>query len=114
VLTNVSAPESSSVYRSLAAAARRIPSFRNGKPTHPSTLARWISRGIRLPDGSALKLAARRYPGGWAVCDEAVDDFIDRLTAARTGETVEGIPAAPAASRKAFEHAERELDKVKI
>ena len=31
----------------LAEAARRLPRLRAGRPTHPSTLWRWASRGIR-------------------------------------------------------------------
>jgi hypothetical protein len=97
------------IYRGLAEAARRIPSFRNGKSTHPATLTRWITRGVRLNDGRTLKLAARRFPGGWAVADDALDEFINKLTADRTGE-----PVAQPARRQAVERAEAELDRIGI
>jgi hypothetical protein len=95
--------------RSVAEAARRVPSFRAGKGTHPSTIVRWIVRGIRLANGETLRLAARRYPGGWGVTDAAVDEFVDTLTADRTGATLEPLPAAPASRRRAIDCAEREL-----
>jgi hypothetical protein len=74
--------------RPVSEAARRITSTHTGKSTHPGTLTRWIKRGVRLSDGSVLKLAARRYPGGWTITDEAVDEFISRLTVDRTGTPV--------------------------
>jgi hypothetical protein len=114
VLNNESAPELGPVLRDLANAAKRVPPSRNEKPTHPSTLARWISKGIRLPDGTVLKLEGRRYPGAWMVSDEAVDEFVNALTRARTGEPAEVAPVAPAACRKAVERAERELERLGI
>jgi hypothetical protein len=88
--------------RPLSEAARRITSTQNGKSTHPATVTRWIKRGVRLSDGSVLKLAARRYPGGWTVSDDAVNQFIDRLTADRCG--------SPVASRVPNERVEAALD----
>jgi hypothetical protein len=73
-------------YRSLAAAARRIPSCRNESSVHPASVTRWITKGIRLQDGTTLKLKAVRFPGGWGVSDEAVDAVGDALTRDRCGE----------------------------
>jgi hypothetical protein len=102
------------IYRGLAAAARRIPGFRDDKSPHPATLSRWITRGVRLQDGTVLRLTAKRFPGGWAVCDADVDTFVDRLTADRTGEPVEVPAVMPAARRRAIEQTDRELDAIRI
>jgi hypothetical protein len=69
---------------SLPDTAARIPSTRTGKRTHPDTVKRWILEGVKLRNGSRLRLAARRYPGGWAVAEDALRDFTDALTADRT------------------------------
>jgi hypothetical protein len=64
---------------------------RNGRPVHPSTIIRWITKGARLQDGSILKLRAKRFPGSWAVSDADFDDFIATLTADKCG----GPPPPP-------------------
>ena len=78
-----------------AQAARRIPPFRyrgNGRgdlapvPTHPSTIIRWIVVGVTLSDGTRLKLDAARLPSGWVTSEDALRDFIARITADRNGE----------------------------
>src|SRR5262245_47605092 len=43
--------------------ARRLGEFRGGRPTHASTPARWATAGVRLPDGSTLRLEAVRMNG---------------------------------------------------
>lgn len=89
-------------YRKLSEVGRRLPSFRNNKPVHPATITRWILEGVRLQDGSRLKLAAKRLPGGWVVSDEAVAEFIDRLTRDRAGEPATSSP--PPAPRRNLAH----------
>jgi hypothetical protein len=64
----------------LTEAARLLPPTKAGKPVHPSTVLRWIHPGIKAADGSMIKLAARRYPGGWQTTHEAIEAFLDRLT----------------------------------
>jgi len=103
------------IYRSLAEAARRIPSFRNGKSTHPATLTRWILLGVQLQDGNRLKLEARRFPAGWAVTDEAIDAFVSALTRDRCGEPVDiALPRLPASRQRAIAQAEAELARAGI
>jgi hypothetical protein len=82
-------------YRSLAQIARRIPSTKGDRPVHPATLTRWILRGAKAPDGTVIKLEARKFPGGWKVTEEAVERFLDRLTQAALGEPVE-VPTSQA------------------
>jgi hypothetical protein len=98
----------------LAEAARLIPSSRGDRQTHPATLTRWILRGVRLRNGQTLKLAARRYPGGWSVTRQALDDFVSALTADRCGAPPPAAIEPPAARRKAHDRAEAGLDAIGI
>ena len=98
----------------LGAAARLIPSLK-GKPTHPATLIRWILNGVRLTNGQSFKLAARKYPGGWATTREAIEEFVDTLTRDRCGEPVPAKPMKPTARRQAeINRAEHAADLVGI
>jgi len=104
-------------YLALADAARLCPSLRSGKPTHPATLTRWILRGVRLRGGTLLKLAAKRFPGGWAVSKEALDEFIDAITRDRCGDPAAPAadePRPPASRRRAIDAAERELERAGV
>jgi hypothetical protein len=40
----------------LAAAARLMGSYRQGKPCHPATITRWCLEGVKLADGRTVKL----------------------------------------------------------
>lgn len=73
------------VYRGLAEAARL---WLGGTPPHVATLRRWGTVGVLLRDGSRLKLKLTRLPGRWVVSEAAIREFIDTLTADRTGEQV--------------------------
>jgi hypothetical protein len=104
-------------YLGLAAAARLCPSNRMGKPVHPATLTRWIMRGIRLHDGTTLRLAAKRFPGGWATTRQDLDGFIDRLTADHCGAPAVPVNTIvePSADRvRALDRAEKALDEAGV
>ena len=68
----------------LAAAARLRPPSRRGRPTHPSTLARWALRGLR-----GTRLEVIRIGGQMYTSVEAIQRFAERLTA--VGE----VPVTP-------------------
>ena len=44
--------------------ARRLGKGKGGKPTHPSTPARWATAGVLLPSGQRLHLESVSLPGG--------------------------------------------------
>ena len=67
---------------SLAQAARLRPRGRRGRPLHPSTIYRWISRGIR-----GIRLEATRFGGTFYTSREAMQRFADRLTAGSLATT---------------------------
>jgi hypothetical protein len=62
-------------------AAKIPPSFREGKPTHVSTVLRWITKGVKLANGEVVRLEGARCGGRWTTSVEAVARFMERLTA---------------------------------
>lgn len=54
--------------------------------THPSAPVRWINNGALLSSGERRKLEAVRLPGGWRVTRQALDDFLEAVTADRNGQ----------------------------
>jgi hypothetical protein len=94
----------------LGEAARLCPSTRRRKPVHPGTLSRWILKGVPLQSSERLKFSGRRFPGGWATTREALNEFIDGLTADRQGEPVAlPPPRLQLARQRAHDRAEAEL-----
>jgi hypothetical protein len=63
-----------------AQAARLVPPLRDGRPTHPATIVRWIVDGC--PDGRGGRefLEGARTPGGWITSTAALQRFLSRLT----------------------------------
>jgi hypothetical protein len=108
-------------YLTLSEVTHLFPPSRNGRPVHVATVTRWIVIGVRLRDGTILRLRAARAPGRWLVEPAAVDEFTDALRADRLGtptSTPSDAGPAPlrtnAARRKADERTGRELDKIGI
>jgi hypothetical protein len=62
----------------LAKAARVLPRSRLEQPVNPSTLSRWITRGVRLADGRRVHLEAGRIAGRWVTTPGAIQRFIER------------------------------------
>jgi hypothetical protein len=93
---------------SLAQAAARLPSFRLGKPVNASTVWRWINDGVKLPDGTTVRLEAVRLAGRWLTSAEALARFADAQTP-HAKRTAELPPRIPQRHRSDFERAEREL-----
>ena len=87
---------------SLAQAAKLRPCGRRGRPLHPSTMYRWISRGIR-----GIRLEATRFGGTFYTSREAMQRFADRLTAGSLATTP---PTEATQGSKEIERIERELD----
>lgn len=87
----------------LAQAARIRPPGRRGRPTHPSTVYRWISRGVK-----GQKLEAVRLGGTLYTSAEALQRFADRLTSAAPSEgegpdmTSRGPRSPPTAAQEAL------------
>jgi hypothetical protein len=103
----------------LPVVARRIPSaHHNCGQTHlaPSTLFRWATAGVRLTDGSILKLLVVRIGNRFLTTEKAVREFIAAQTRGTTFPTgpVPG-PVRPTKERKqADAAADRQLGKLGI
>jgi hypothetical protein len=67
---------------SLTEAARLRPPVRAGRPTHPSTVFRWIARGVR-----GHRLEAVRLGGSWFTSREALQRFAQNLSTSDGGTT---------------------------
>jgi hypothetical protein len=59
-----------------------------------------------------IKLKARRYPGGWMVCDEALEEFLDELTTAALKKSEESGPDEAPATVPLTKRRQRELAQV--
>jgi hypothetical protein len=99
---------------SLAAAARMLPPGRRGRPVSLSCILRWVIDGVRLPDGTVLRLEASRMGGRWLTTVEAMERFADRQTPKLDGRPPAPAPRTPARRQRASERAARELARVGI
>ena len=86
---------------SLSAAGRLFPGHRGGKCVDPSTVFRWVTKGLRTPARRVVKLEAVRVGGRWITSNGAVARFV----AALTDDAVPGAPAPkPTNSTAATRH----------
>ena len=72
----------------VAQAARLVGTFRSGKPTHPSTISRWMLNGFALPGGRIVKLEHIKIAGRLATSKQA----LLRYLAAQQPDTTENAP----------------------
>jgi hypothetical protein len=98
---------------SLSQAARRFPPFRESKPVAPSTIFRWIAVGVRLPDGTRLRLEAVRLGGRWLTSGPAIERFIARQTPNLDAKPAPQ-PRTPRQQRRAAERAGKALTAASI
>jgi len=96
-------------YLSLSQTARLMPPSDRG-PVAAATVWRWHRVGVRLPDGSRLKLRATRIGNRFVVSEEALREFIN---AQQGGADDDAAPTlrSPAQRRRAAEAAGRELER---
>lgn len=95
---------------SLSQAARRFPPFRENKPVAPSTVFRWIFSGVRLPDGTHLRLEAVRLGGRWLTSGPAIERFISRQTPQFADADPAPTPRTAKQQAKATERAGKKLE----
>ena len=72
------------------AQAARLRRALDGRPVHPATLARWALRGVLLPGGQRLHLAATRCSGQWVTTLESIDQFFAARPPAGGGHRIGG------------------------
>jgi Protein of unknown function (DUF1580) len=89
---------------------RQIPALqvgRLGRPTHPSTLARWASRGLR-----GIRLETIKVGGRTCSSSEALQRFFAALTEA--GQDSPTVPSASIPLSKEARQAAEDLDELEI
>jgi hypothetical protein len=96
----------------LAQAARKVPSFRGGRPTSPGCLWRWATQGAKAADGSIIKLETVTLLQRLATSEAALSRFLARLTAVATPGDRPPPSAPPGQRRRAAESAGRELEQL--
>jgi hypothetical protein len=101
---------------SLKDVAKLRPLGRGNRPTHFSTVLRWILSGVKTPHG-IVRLEGTRLGSKWLTTREAVCRFTDALTRAYfdpRGADGPPTPRPPAARRRASEKAGRLLENLGI
>lgn len=88
--------------QTLSAAGHQFPGHRRNGTVDPSTVFRWVTKGMRTQDGRVVRLEAVRVGGRWLTSGGAVARFVQALTDAAHPSS---IPAAPARSSNAREKA---------
>jgi hypothetical protein len=99
----------------LSQAARRIPAFRGSGRCHPSTIFRWLTTGVKLPNGEQLRLEGFRLAGRWLTSEQAVDRFLLAQNEAWNPEPIHqpALPIrTPTQRQRASERAAEELDEL--
>jgi hypothetical protein len=97
----------------LGQAARCFPPYRESRPVNPCTIYRWITSGVRLPNGTRLRLEARRVGGRWLTSREAVRRFIDEQTPSIDTASAPRAPT-PTQRAKRAERAAKALEEAGI
>ena len=88
-------------------AASCRPPGRKGRPTHFTTVYRWIKAGVQ-----GVKLEAIPIGGSLYTSREAIQRFADRLMAGRAVASVTIQATSPVSRRRASQTADRELDRL--
>jgi len=96
-----------------SAVARLLGSFRNGRSTHPSTIARWMLKGVRLADGRILKLEHIRVANRLMTSRPALMRFLAEQQLPTTLPEIDA-PRSTNERRRANDRAETELKKLGI
>jgi hypothetical protein len=95
---------------SFAAAARRLPSLRAGKPVSPATIWRWVAHGCRARNGERVKLESLKVGGAAVTSIEALSRFFARLTSEESGQDL----VRALSTGEAHKRAEESLDRAGI
>ena len=101
-------PQGSEPLITLCQAASRYPGHRGAGRLHPSTLTRWILRGVRGVGGERIRLEAVRVGCRWLTSEAA----LERFAAALGGAEEPSTPRTPASRNNAAENAGRELEQL--
>jgi hypothetical protein len=99
---------------SLTQAARRFPPHRRGRPVCSSTVWRWMHDGIRLNDGTLVRLKAARVSGRWLTSELALARFLASQQEDGSQATMAPAARTPNRRHKAAERAGKELESLGV
>ncbi len=94
---------------SLSAAGHMFPAHRGKGTVDPSTVFRWVTKGMRTANGWRVKLEAVRVGGRWLTSRGAVARFVAALTTAADPNPTAAPLRSPTARNKASEQADQQL-----
>jgi hypothetical protein len=97
---------------SLAQAARVVPAFRAGRPTHVATIWRWAAKGVRIGGGRVVKLETCRVGGRQLTSRAALSRFILAQSATNSAESTLPVQKTPAQKNRLARIAKDKLDKL--
>jgi hypothetical protein len=96
---------------SISMAAKLVPPFR-GRVARPSTIFRWLTTGVKLPDGSVLKLQGIRLASRWLTSKEAVARFLSIQNSAFNPDATPLPPATATQRERAAKRAGELLESI--
>jgi hypothetical protein len=102
---------SSETLLSMGQAARKFPPYRQNRPVNPSTIWRWICDGVKLRDGTVVRLEGVRCGDRWLTSQEAIARFIDAQTPNLDGERI-ATPVTGACRNKVAQKAGEQLQRL--
>jgi hypothetical protein len=96
----------------VAAAAKLMGTFWEGKTAHASTITRWATKGVKLTDGRVIRLEAVKINGRLVTSRAALIRFISAQQDPPPTEVTESSTRAetPAQRRASASRASNELD----
>jgi hypothetical protein len=96
---------------SISQAAKRVPAFR-GRAARPSTIFRWLTIGVKMPDGSTLKLEGIRLAARWLTTAEALTRFLATQNAAYNPDSTPVTPPTATQRERAAKRAGELLESI--
>jgi len=85
-------------------------SERGGRPgVHPTTIFRWMTKGVLCPDGRRVRLESVRIGSRYWTTWAAVERFVAATSGSTGTELSPPAPRSPTARQQASRRAEREL-----
>ena len=96
----------------MTAASKLIGTFRDGKDTCSTTIARWCQKGVRLANGKLVKLESFRLNGRLCTSKAAIIRFIQAQNCSSGESQVVGSTETITQRKSIASAASRELDAV--
>ena len=94
----------------LSRACRRFPPHRLGKSVTLSCLVRWVTSGVRGPNGKRVRLEAARLAGKWITTPQAIVRFLEAQTP-QFDDAPAPTPRATSRRQRESERAAAELER---